>query len=262
MAVLLFGIGAASATAAPEPVAPLDFKLDRGTVTPKEAVPDSIDPQRIVFRFRASRPAELSIRVVKLGEGRMVRRFQTDTLRPGRWHSQLWDGLDGKGRLVGAGKYRVLVGPTGGPLRKLSRLRLFRTRFPIAGPHGTRGAVGEFGADRVDNRIHEGFDATGACGTPLVAMRAGTVLKSAYDPELKGNYVVYKGRSERRVYLYAHMERPAPVRVGQKIRAGRRLGTIGQTGNAAGTPCHLHIEVRSRGRLLNPEPLLDSALDR
>ncbi|HTU13738.1 MAG TPA: M23 family metallopeptidase [Solirubrobacterales bacterium] len=266
VAVLLFGLGAANTAAAPDPgtpdpAGPLGFKLVRGTVVPKEAVPESVDPQRIVFRFRASRPVELSIRIVKLGEGRTVRRFRTGPRRPGRWQRQAWDGLDGKGRLVGAGKYRVLVGPAGGPLRRLSRLRLHRYRFPIAGPHGTRGAVGEFGADRVDNRTHEGFDATGACGTPLVAMRAGIVLKSAYDPELKGNYVVYKGRSERRVYLYAHMERPAPVRVGQKIRAGRRLGTIGQTGNAAGTPCHLHIEMRSRGRLLNPEPVLNGALN-
>ena len=92
-------------------------------------------------------------------------------------------------------------------------------------------------------------------------MRSGTVLKNAYDPELKGNYVVYKGRSERRTYLYAHLERPAPVRVGQQIGAGRRLGSIGQTGNAAGTPCHLHIEMRSRGRLLDPEPVLAAALD-
>lgn len=260
VAVLLFGAGAADALTAPEPDVPLKFKLVRGTVTPKKAVPDSVDPQEIVFRFRATRPVRLSIRVVKLGAGRTVRRFQTGVLRPDRWHRQSWDGLDGKGRLVGAGKYRVLVGPVGGPLRKLSRLQLFSHGFPIDGPHGNRGAVGEFGAGRVDGRTHEGFDATGDCGTPLVAMRSGTVLKRAYDPELKGNYVIYKGRSERRVYLYAHMERPAPVRVGQKIRAGRRLGTIGQTGNAAGTPCHLHIEIRSRGRLLNPEPVLDSAL--
>lgn len=240
---------------------PLNFKLGRGTVSPKKAVPDSVEPQRIIFRFRASRATPLSVRIVNLGKGRTVRRFQTTPKRPGRWHRLNWDGLDGQGRLVAAGKYRVLVGPIGGPLQKLSRLRLFENRFPIAGPHGTRGAVGEFGAGRVDGRIHEGFDATGACGTPLVAMRSATVLKVAFDPELKGNYVVYKGRSERRTYLYAHLERPAPVRVGQKIRAGRRLGSIGQTGNAAGTPCHLHIEVRSRGRLLDPAPILASALD-
>ncbi|MCB0871313.1 MAG: M23 family metallopeptidase, partial [Solirubrobacterales bacterium] len=52
--------------------------------------------------------------------------------------------------------------------------------------------------------------------------------------------------------------RPAPVRRGQRVRAGRRLGSVGQTGNAASTPCHLHIEIRTRGRLLNPEPLVNA----
>jgi murein DD-endopeptidase MepM/ murein hydrolase activator NlpD len=50
------------------------------------------------------------------------------------------------------------------------------------------------------------------------------------------------------------------VRAGQEVRAGRRIGTVGQTGNAASTPCHLHIEIRSRGDLLDPEPLLNSWL--
>lgn len=261
VAVLLSG--GASAAAQPGGVPdnrPLRFELTRGTVAPKRSVPDSVEPRKIVFRFRARRATPVSVRIVNLAKGRTVRRFATSSLKPGRWHRIDWDGLDARGRLVGAGTYRVLVGPVGGPLERLSRLRLFSHLFPVAGPHGKRGGVGEFGAGRNDNRIHEGFDVTAACGTPLVAMRSGTILKSAYDPELKGNYVVYKGRSERRTYLYAHLERPAPVRAGQTVRAGRRLGTIGQTGNAAGTPCHLHIEMRSRGRLLDPEPVLASAL--
>ena len=262
VAVLLFAAGQAGASVIPSPRGePLDFELGRGTVSPKRAVPDSVGPQRIIFRFSARRATPLAVRIVNLVKGRTVRRFVTPPKRPGKWHRLNWDGLDGWGRLVAAGKYRVLVGPAGGPLERLSRLKLFAHRYPIAGPHGSRGAVGEFGAGRNDGRIHEGYDATGSCGTPLVAMRSGTVLKVAYDAELKGNYVVYKGRSERMTYLYAHLERPAPVRVGQTIRAGRRLGTIGQTGNAAGTPCHLHIEMRSRGRLLDPAPVLASALD-
>jgi murein DD-endopeptidase MepM/ murein hydrolase activator NlpD len=257
------GIGAGISQAAPdggEESGPLKFELTRGSVTPKRAVPESVDPQKIVFRFAASRSTRVEARIVNLGKHRVVKRLGLGLLRPGRWHRVNWNGLDGQGRLVGAGKYRVLIGPSGSRLERLSRFELFGNRYPIAGPHGTRGAVGEFGAGRNGGRIHEGFDATGACGTPLVAMRSGTILKSAYDAALKGHYVVYKGRSERRTYLYAHLERQAPVRVGQKVRAGRRLGTIGQTGNAAGTPCHLHIEIRSRGRLLDPKPVLASAL--
>ncbi|MBK8294746.1 MAG: M23 family metallopeptidase [Solirubrobacterales bacterium] len=240
------------------PTTPLKFKLERGTVSPKQAVPGSVKSQRIIFRFRASRATPVAIRVIKLGSGRTVRRFAPRKIRPGRWHRVNFNGLDRKGRLVGTGKYQVRVGPVGGPLQKLSRLRLHGHRFPVVGPHGSRGAVGMFGAGRNGGRTHEGLDITADCGRPLVAVRSGRILEAASDPALKGNYVVMKGRSERRTYLYAHLKRPSNVREGQRVRAGHRLGSVGQTGNAAGTPCHLHFEVRSRGRLLNPEPLVSS----
>ena len=239
-------------------------ELDRlgGTVVPKETVPDSTDPQRIIFRFAARRPVRVEIRIRRIGVGagggRVVRQIVTGPLRPGAWHRRVWNGLDRRSRLVAAGRYLVRVGPLGGRLHTLRSVRLHGHTFPVDGPHGARGWIGTFGAPRTGGRIHEGFDVTAACGTPLVAVRSGTVLKSASDPPLKGYYVVIKGRSERRTYLYAHLIRPAPVQAGQRVRAGTRIGTVGQTGNAASTPCHLHIEVRSRGRLLDPEPLLSS----
>jgi len=262
MAVVLFAGSAVTAAVAGagavKPGSPLNFKLGRGTVSPKQAVPDSVTPQRIIFRFRASRATPVAIRVVKPGSGRTLRRLVTGPLRPRRWHRVNFNGLDRNRRLAGAGNYRVRVGPVGGPLRKLSRLRLHGHRFPVVGNHGSRGAVGKFGAGRNGGRTHEGLDITANCGSPLVAVRSGKILKAASDPALKGNYVVMKGRSERRTYLYAHLKRPTTVRKGQAVKAGHRLGSVGQTGNAAGTPCHLHFEVRSRGRLLDPAPLVDS----
>ena len=241
---------------------PAGFRGLEGNVTPRQTVPHSVSPQRIVFRFRSRRALRIEIRISRVAQagrpGRIVRRFVSGPLRPGRWHRRDWDGLDSKRRLAGGGPYRVRIGPAGGRLRTLARPRLHGHGFPVDGSHGIRGYVGTFGAPRTGGRIHEGFDVTAACGTPLVAVRSGTVLKTAYDAALKGYYVAYKGRAERRTYLYAHLARPAPVREGQKFRAGRRLGTVGQTGNAASTPCHLHIEVRSRGSLLDPAPLLYS----
>src|SRR5881396_719559 len=86
--------------------------------------------------------------------------------------------------------------------------------FPVRGPHGTRGPVGEFGAPRSGGRTHEGFDVTAACGTKLVSARAGAVLKRSYDPVLDGNFVVIHARGMGHNYLYAHLRRPAIVRVG------------------------------------------------
>lgn len=233
------------------------FRLVDGGVTPREVVPHSVDPVRFHLRFAAPSPMRLAIRVNRLGTG-TVRRFVTGRLAPARWHHRAWDGRTRRGGLAPPGRYEVLAGPVGGPLYKLGRARLRGHAFPVDGPHGTRGYIGEFGAPRVDGRTHEGFDVTARCGTPLIAVRAGTIIKRAYDPRLYGNFVVLKGEGERRTYKYAHLRSPAPVRNGQRVRAGRRIGAVGLTGNAAGTPCHLHIEIRTRGRLLDPRPILAS----
>ncbi len=128
--------------------------------------------------------------------------------------------------------------------------------FPVAGPHWTRGAIGEFGAPRSGGRTHEGFDVVAACGTPLVAARGGRVRRAGHDPALYGNYVLIHGEGERRSYLYAHLRRPARVRRGDRVLTGRRIGGVGATGNARTVGCHLHFEIHVRGRPIDPGPAL------
>jgi murein DD-endopeptidase MepM/ murein hydrolase activator NlpD len=127
--------------------------------------------------------------------------------------------------------------------------------FPVQGPHGVRGAVGEFHAPR-KGRIHEGFDIAAACGTELVAVRNGRVRQVGYDPALYGNFVLIHGEGEERSYFYAHMPSPALVRKGQFVYEGQRVGAVGETGNAVGTGCHLHFEIHVGGVPINPLPLL------
>jgi hypothetical protein len=64
------------------------------------------------------------------------------------------------------------------------------------------------------------------------------------------------GQGERRSYFYAHLTRPAPVRRGDRVWAGRRIGAVGKTGNARTVGCHLHFEIHARGRPIDPEPIL------
>jgi peptidoglycan LD-endopeptidase LytH len=128
--------------------------------------------------------------------------------------------------------------------------------FPVQGAHGVRGAIGEFHAPRNDGRIHEGFDVTAACGARLVAVRNGRVLRRGFDPLLYGNYLLIYGEGERRSYFYAHLSRPAAVRRGQRLWEGEPVGLVGETGNAAGTGCHLHFEIHARGVPVDPEPSL------
>ena len=128
--------------------------------------------------------------------------------------------------------------------------------FPVDGPHGTRGAIGEFGAPRDGGRIHEGFDITAACGTPLVSVVTGRVLRTGYDPVLYGNYLLIHGEGEDRSYFYAHMPRPARVHRGERVWAGELVGAVGETGNARTVGCHLHFEIHVHGHPIDPEPEL------
>jgi murein DD-endopeptidase MepM/ murein hydrolase activator NlpD len=128
--------------------------------------------------------------------------------------------------------------------------------FPVQGPHGVRGSIGRYHAPRSGGRIHEGFDVTAACGEKLVAVRNGRVLRRGYDPVLYGNYLLIHGEGERRSYFYAHMPRPARVHEGERVWEGERVGTVGETGNAVGTGCHLHFEIHVHGVAVDPEPEL------
>jgi murein DD-endopeptidase MepM/ murein hydrolase activator NlpD len=128
--------------------------------------------------------------------------------------------------------------------------------FPVQGPHWARGYIGEFGAPRSGGRVHEGFDVVAACGTPLVAVRNGRVLRRGYDPVLYGNYLLIHGEAEERSYFYAHMPHPGLVGQDDRVYAGQRVGAVGKTGNARTIGCHLHFEIRRRGHPIDPEPAL------
>jgi murein DD-endopeptidase MepM/ murein hydrolase activator NlpD len=49
--------------------------------------------------------------------------------------------------------------------------------------------------------------------------------------------------------MYAHLSR-IDVRLGERVRAGERVGRVGATGDATGP--HLHFEVRVRGAAVDP----------
>ena len=58
--------------------------------------------------------------------------------------------------------------------------------------------------------------------------------------------------------LYAHMRKGLSVKNGQTVKAGQRLGYMGDSGNAYGA--HLHFEVWEGGNRINPTPYLNKAL--
>lgn len=95
---------------------------------------------------------------------------------------------------------------------------------------------------RPDARRHEGNDLFAPTGTPVRAVTGGRVLR--LDPseggDLGGITVTY-GRPDDRWYA-AHLSAIADgLAEGDPVEAGDVVGYVGQTGNARGTPPHLHI---------------------
>jgi hypothetical protein len=102
-----------------------------------------------------------------------------------------------------------------------------------------------------------GLDIFAARGTPLVAVADGRVTKMVNQADSAGLAVEIVDRNGIQ-YLYAHLSSFASrLRPGQPVRQGQMLGRIGTTGNAVGTPPHVHFEVQPGGLAMPPKPLVD-----
>ena len=231
-----------------------DAIVQKASVSPDRGFTDSADGVRIDFRLSGSAPADVTIRIA--GGGDEVRRIEMPGVQPATDKTVKWDGLTNGGRLVADGTYHVIIAVAGGNEKDAGLVELHRHFFPVRGPHGARGAVGEFGAPRNGGRVHKGFDVTAHCGTPLAAMTTGTIVKRAYDARLDGNYIVLRGLGERRKYWYAHMLHPSGFQKGDLVHVGQIVGFVGKTGNARTVGCHLHFEVHVSGHPVNPLPYL------
>ncbi len=234
----------------------IGFELRRTSISPERPIFDGKREITLHYGIAASEPVDLRIEILRAKSGNVVRVYTERDTRPGRRSARVWNGLNRRGKAVDDGRYEFRVGPVGGPIRFAGRFRLHTHVFPVDGSHGTRGAIGEFGATRNGGRVHEGFDITASCGTPLVAARGGEVQKVGYDPVLYGYFVLIDGLKTDQDYFYSHLIAPPPVRKNERVRTGQFVGKVGQTGNAASTPCHLHFEVRIDGRPVDPKPYL------
>lgn len=107
---------------------------------------------------------------------------------------------------------------------------------------------------------HTGVDVNiGVSGKSVVAVKDGkVVISEARISNGKyysyGEYIVIS-HGDGTMTLYAHMlANSRKVKVGDKVKQGQVIGTVGSTGNSTGT--HLHFEVRVGGSPVNPLPYL------
>jgi peptidoglycan LD-endopeptidase LytH len=118
-----------------------------------------------------------------------------------------------------------------------------------------------YGAPRAGGRWHEGQDVFAPRGTPVVSATAGLVYELS-DRFRGGRSVMVIGPGARR-YFYSHLEGYAEgLREGQWLEPGQLLGYVGNDGNAATTPPHLHFgaydldPTSCRFRAFDPLPFL------
>jgi murein DD-endopeptidase MepM/ murein hydrolase activator NlpD len=125
------------------------------------------------------------------------------------------------------------------PLAQISRNQIANTW------HAARGA----------DRLHEGQDIFAPKGTPILSATRGLVYKIG-ENSLGGQTVSIMGAGGR-VYYYAHLDAYAPnLAEGDFVTPKTVLGFVGTTGNAQGTPPHLHFGIYTSSGPIDPLPLL------
>ena len=109
-------------------------------------------------------------------------------------------------------------------------------RIEISSAYGSRGGG-----------RHTGVDLRNPKGTPIYVVDDGVVTKASYQGSY-GNLVIVSHGNGISTY-YAHCDTMS-VSVGDVVRKGDQIATVGITGRATGY--HLHFEVRKDGVVQNP----------
>lgn len=110
-----------------------------------------------------------------------------------------------------------------------------------------------FGTPRDGQRSHGGNDIFAKRGTPVIAGVDGRIRTIRGGRTGLGYYL---DGVDGVTYYGAHMD-SLRVGNGQGVKRGEVLGAVGNTGNAAGTPPHLHFEVKpGAGAHIDPYGLL------
>lgn len=98
---------------------------------------------------------------------------------------------------------------------------------------------------------HKGIDIAANSGTNIKAAMAGTVSVAEENSEYGKFIKIINGDV---MTVYAHCK-TLKVKVGDKIKLGQTIATVGSTGNSTGP--HLHFEIRLENRYINPKYVID-----
>jgi murein DD-endopeptidase MepM/ murein hydrolase activator NlpD len=111
--------------------------------------------------------------------------------------------------------------------------------FPVVGQTSFSDS---WGAARATTSWHHGVDIFAPFGAPVVAVADGVLFSVGWN-RVGGRRLWLRDR-QGNFFYYAHLSAFSAVAVnGARVRAGTIIGYVGNTGDAAGTPYHLHFEV-------------------
>lgn len=104
-------------------------------------------------------------------------------------------------------------------------------------------------------RTHEGLDIMAPMGS-FVASPTDAVVVRTGDGSSSGIYVTTANPGGE-TFTYMHLSRIRDgVKAGTVLKPGDLIGYVGNTGNAAGGPAHLHFEIRKDRKATDPYPRL------
>lgn len=96
-------------------------------------------------------------------------------------------------------------------------------------------------------KMHTGLDFSAPRGTPIYAPGNGKVISTKYSSGYGREVLINHGYGY--VTRYAHMHE-IKVKIGQTVKRGQVIGSVGNTGLSTGA--HLHYEIIKDGKKINP----------
>ena len=120
---------------------------------------------------------------------------------------------------------------------------------PVQGPHSFSD---DYGQPRNGGRSHQGNDILSPRGTPVVANVGGTMQQ---HPNGLGGLAYFLEGDDGKEYYGAHLDSFSGA--SGHVPIGTVIGYVGNTGDAAGGPTHLHFEIHPSGHTpTDPYPTL------
>jgi hypothetical protein len=121
-----------------------------------------------------------------------------------------------------------------------------------------------YGAPRAVTVWHHGTDIFAPLGAPVLAVADGTLFSVGWNDV--GGFRLWLRDRQGNQFYYAHLAAYSALAVdGAEVRAGQVIGFNGNTGDAQGTPYHVHFEIHPVALLpmgydgvVNPFPFLSA----